>query len=160
SVSAEITSSGAQIAVEREMFFGYNHNGDGRVTQSMGGTDVLGLLKSAMSNDYSFAEGYTNLGYDEWLTVQNPTTAAETVKVTCSNGVGTVYTFAITVAAHSRYTVDMVAMVQQHLFYAGNGYQGYEISLAVQSSSGPFVVERPMYWNASGTLGGSDVIGF
>jgi hypothetical protein len=30
----------------------------------------------------------------------------------------------------------------------------------VQSSSGPFVVERPMYWNASDTQGGSDVIGF
>jgi hypothetical protein len=56
--------------------------------------------------------------------------------------------------------VDMVAMVQQHVFHSGNGYPGYEISLAVQSSSGPFVVERPMYWNASGTQGGSDVIGY
>ena len=160
SVSAEITSTGAQVAVEREMYFGYNHQGDGRTTQSMGGTDVLGLAKGAMSNDYSFAEGYTNLGYDEWLTVQNPTTNLKTVNVTVSNGVGTVYTFAISVAAHSRYTVDMVAIVQQHLFYAGNGYQGYNISMAVQSSDGPFVVERPMYWNASGTQGGSDVIGY
>jgi hypothetical protein len=160
SVSAEVTSSGAQIAVEREMFFGYNHNGDQRVTLSTGGTDVLGLVKSAMNNGYSFAEGYANLGYDEWLTVQNPTTNVETINVTVSNGVGTVYTYAISVTAHSRYTVDMVAIVQQHLFHAGNGYQGYEISMAVQSSSGPFVVERPMYWNASGTQGGSDVIGF
>ncbi len=160
SVSAEITSTGAQIAVEREMFFGYNHQGDGRVTQSMGGTDVLGLVKSSMTNDYSFAEGYTNLGYDEWLTVQNPTVNPEMVNVTVSNGVGTVYTFAVNVAAHSRYTVDMVAIVQQHMFHAGNGYQGYNISMAVQSSSGPFVVERPMYWNASGTQGGSDVIGY
>jgi virginiamycin B lyase len=160
SVSAEVTSSGAQIAVEREMFFGYNHNGDQRITLSTGGTDVLGLVKSAMNNGYSFAEGYANLGYDEWLTVQNPTTNVETINVTVSNGVGTVYTYAISVTAHSRYTVDMVAIVQQHLFHAGNGYQGYEISMAVQSSSGPFVVERPMYWNASGTQGGSDVIGF
>ncbi|HYB02014.1 MAG TPA: hypothetical protein VED37_17465 [Ktedonobacteraceae bacterium] len=58
-VSAKITSSGAQLVVEREMFFGYNHNGDARLTQAMGGTDVLGLAKGAMSNDYSFAEGYT-----------------------------------------------------------------------------------------------------
>jgi hypothetical protein len=54
----------------------------------------------------------------------------------------------------------MVAMVIQHLFHGGNGYNGFEISMAVQSSSGPFVVERPMYWNASGTQGGSDVIGY
>jgi hypothetical protein len=54
----------------------------------------------------------------------------------------------------------MVAIVIQHMFQSGNGYNGFEISLAVQSSTGPFVVERPMYWNASGTQGGSDVIGY
>jgi endoglucanase len=160
SVSAEITSTGAKIAVEREMYFGYDHVGDGRTTQAMGGTDVLGEVGPAAVSDYSFAEGYTNLGYDEWLTIQNPTANTETVNATVSNGVGTVYTFAVQVVGHSRYTVDMVAIVQQHVFHGGNGYQGYEISMAVQSSNGPFVVERPMYWNASGTQGGSDVIGY
>ncbi|MGZ3629177.1 MAG: Vgb family protein [Ktedonobacteraceae bacterium] len=160
SVSAEITSSGAQIAVEREMFFGYSHTGNGRTMQATGGTDVLGQVGPAANSDYSFAEGYTNLGYDEWLTIQNPTATTETVNVTVSNGVGTVYTFAEQVVGHSRSTVDMVAIVQQHVFHGGNGYQGYEISMALQSSSGPFVVERPMYWNASGTQGGSDVIGY
>jgi hypothetical protein len=160
SVSAEITSTGAKLAVEREMYFGYNHVGDGRSTLATGGSDVLGQVGPAGKSDYSFAEGYTNLGYDEWLTIQNPTATTETVNVTVSNGVGTVYTFAVSVVGHSRYTVDMVAMVQQHVFHSGNGYPGYEISLAVQSSSGPFVVERPMYWNASGTQGGSDVIGY
>ena len=125
-----------------------------------GGTDVLGQVGPAARSDYSFAEGYTNLGYDEWLTIQNPTANTETVNVTVSNGVGTVYTFATQVVGHSRSTVDMVAIVQQHVFHGGNGYQGYEISMAVQSSNGPFVVERPMYWNASGTQGGSDVIGY
>ncbi len=28
------------------------------------------------------------------------------------------------------------------------------------SSGGPFVAERPMYWNASGTQGGTDIIGY
>jgi hypothetical protein len=46
------------------------------------------------------------------------------------------------------------------MYRATDGYKGYEISMAVQSSSGPFVVERPMYWNASATQGGSDVIGY
>ena len=61
---------------------------------------------------------------------------------------------------HSRYTIDMVAIVIQHMYHANDGYNGYEISLAVQSSTGPFVVARPMCWNASGTQGGSDVIGY
>ncbi|HEX9131524.1 MAG TPA: peptidase S53, partial [Ktedonobacteraceae bacterium] len=160
SVSAEITSSGANIVVQREMFFGYNHAGDGRTTTATGGTDVLGQVGPASVSNYSFAEGYTNLGYDEWLTIQNPTANPETITATVANAVGTVYTFSVQVGAHSRYTVDMVATVIQHMFHPNDGYNGYEISLAVQSSSGPFVVERPMYWNASGTQGGSDVIGF
>jgi hypothetical protein len=159
-VSAEITSSGAKIVVEREMFFGYNHVGDGRTTIATGGTDVIGQVGPAAKSAYSFAEGYTNLGYDEWLTIQNPTANTETITTTAVNAMGTVYTFAVQVVAHSRYTVDMVAIVIQHMYHAGDGYHGYEISLAVQSSGGPFVVERPMYWNASGTQGGSDVIGY
>ena len=160
SLSAEITSTGATIAVEREMYFGYNHVGDGRSTLSMGGTDVLGQVGPAAQSDYSFAEGYTNLGYDEWLTIQNPTGSTELITVTVANGVGRVYSFAVPVGGHSRYTVDMVAMVAGSLYDASDGFKGYEISLAVRSSSGPFVVERPMYWNASGTQGGSDVIGY
>ncbi|HEX9133590.1 MAG TPA: peptidase S53, partial [Ktedonobacteraceae bacterium] len=155
-----ITSSGAKIVAEREMFFRYNHVGNGRTLTATGGTDVLGQLGPAASSAYSFAEGYTNLGYDEWLTIQNPTGNTETINATMVNAVGTVYTFAVPVVAHSRYTVDMVATVLQHLYHAGDGYNGFEVSLAVQSSSGPFVVERPMYWNASGTQGGSDVIGY
>src|SRR6266566_2849965 len=160
SVSAEITSSGAKIAVEREMYFGYSHVGDGRTTLATGGTDVLGQVGPAGVSAYSFAEGYTNLGYDEWLTIQNPTPNTETISVTAANAVGTVYTFLQQVVGHSRYTVDMTAIVIGHMYHATDGYNGYEISLAVQSSNGPFVVERPMYWNASGTQGGSDVIGY
>jgi len=160
SVSAEITSSGAKIAVEREMYFGYSHVGDGRTTLATGGTDVLGQVGPAGVSAYSFAEGYTNLGYDEWLTIQNPTNNTETITVTVANAVGTVYTFLQQVGGHSRYTVDMTAIVIGHMYHATDGYNGYEISLAVQSSNGPFVVERPMYWNASGTQGGSDVIGY
>jgi streptogramin lyase len=159
-VSAEITSSGANIVAEREMFFRYNHVGNGRTLTAIGGTDVIGQRGPAASSDYSFAEGYTNLGYDEWLTIQNPTPNTETITVTVANAVGTLYTFPVQVLGHSRYTVDMVAVVIQHLYHTGDGYNGYEISLAVHSSNGPFVVERPMYWNASGTLGGSDVLGY
>ena len=160
SVSAEIKATGARIVVEREMYFGYHHVGDGRTLTATGGTDVLGQVGPAAVSDYSFAEGYTNLCYDEWLTIQNPTANPETITATVANAVGTVYTFSVTVLGHSRYTVDMVATVIQHLYHNGDGYNGYEVSMAVQSSNGPFVVERPMYWNASGTQGGSDVIGY
>jgi len=54
----------------------------------------------------------------------------------------------------------MVGTVIQHLYHNSDGYNGYEVSMAVQSSSGPFIAERPMYWNAAGTQGGSDVIGY
>ena len=94
------------------------------------------------------------------MTIQNPTASTETVTITVVNALGTVYTFAVPVVGHSRYTVDMVAIVIGHLYHPGDGYNGYEISLAVQSSNGPCVVERPMYWNASGTQGGSDVLGY
>jgi hypothetical protein len=160
SVSAEITSTGANIVVEREMFFKYNHVGNGRKLIATGGTDVIGQPGPATKSSYSFAEGYTNVGYDEWLTMQNPSANPESIAITLANARGTIYTFSVTVVSHSRYTVDIVGVVIQHLYHNGDGYNGYEVSMAVQSSNGPFVVERPMYWNASGTQGGSDVIGY
>lgn len=160
SVSAEITSTGALILAEREMFFQYAHNANGRSLTSMGGTDVLGQIGPAAVSDYSFAEGYVNVGYDEWLTIQNPTGTQETITVALVNAKGTTYVFPINVVAHSRYTVDITGTVINFLYHNGDGFMGYEVSMVVQSSSGPFVAERPMYWNTSGTQGGSDVIGY
>ena len=159
-VSAEITSSGANIIVEREMFFRYKHVGNGRALNVTGGTDVVGQVGPATATSYSFAEGYTNVGYDEWLTLQNPTANSETIIITLANAKGNTYTFSVLVVSHSRFTIDIVGTVIQHLYHHSDGYNGYEVSMAVQSSSGPFIAERPMYWNASGTQGGSDVIGY
>ena len=161
-VSAEITSTGAKIVAEREMFFHYTHtnSSDGRSLSSMGGTDVLGQVGPAAASNYSFAEGYTNIGYDEWLTIQNPTANPETIAITLVNGKGTVYTTSIAVGAHTRATEDITVLVISKLYHTNDGYAGYEVSMLVQSASGPFVAERPMYWNASGTQGGSDVIGY
>ncbi len=160
SVSAEITSTGANIVVEREMFFKYNRTGNGRNLQSMGGTDVLGMVGPAAANNYGFAEGYVNLGYDEWLTIQNPTANTETINISLVNNAGGYYTTSVTVKARSRYTADITAMVINNLYRAGSGFAGYEVSMVVQSSNGPFVAERPMYWNAASTQGGTDVIGY
>ena len=72
------------------------------------------------------------------------------------------YSQAFTVAAHSRFTIDITGMVMLHLIQPADTYLGYEVSLTVQSNTGPFVAERPMYWNTGpgGTQGGSDIIGF
>ncbi len=158
SLSAEVTSTGANILVEREMFFKYLHNANGRSLASVGGSDVLGQVGPAASKNYGFAEGYVNLGYDEWLTIQNPTAAAETITIAIVNEAGGYYATSVTVAGHSRYTVDITGAILKNL-YSGKAYQGYENSMVVQSS-GVFVAERPMYWNASGTQGGDDVFGY
>ncbi len=151
-LSAEITSSGGQIVVEREMFFNY-HN-------SIGGTDVLGQVGPAAFNSYSFAEGFTLPGaYDEWLTLQNPTGNNETITITTSNMVGTIFTTQVNVAAHSRGTVSMNQIVSQYMYHSPDGANGYAISMGL-SSNGVFVAERPMYWNASRTEGGSDALGY
>ena len=159
-ISAEITSVGAKIVVEREMFFRYNHVANGRVLTAMGGSDVMGQLGPATSTAFSFAEGYTNTGYDEWLTVQNPTNAAETLSVTLVNGLGKFTSFTLPVGPHSRATVDIVHTVLQSLCSAGAPSQCWEVSMSMQAGGAVFVAERPMYFNASGVQGGTDVIGY
>ncbi|GAC1565442.1 MAG: hypothetical protein NVS3B14_03140 [Ktedonobacteraceae bacterium] len=162
-VSAEITASGAKVVVEREMFFRYNHTANGRSLSATGGTDVLGQVGPAAATLYSFAKGYTAPGFDEWLTLQNPTTSAETIWVTLINALGHTSTFSVSVPAQSRATEDIVGMVLRTLYHAGDGFKGYEVAMTVQTTSvngGPFVAERPMYWNTSGTQGGTDIIGY
>jgi len=160
SLSAEVTSTGAKIVVEREMFFRYSHVANGRSLSATGGTDVLGQPGPAAASNYSFAEGYTNTGYDEWLTIQNPTNATETITIFLVNEAGGSYTTSIQVSSQTRATEDITAMVLSHLYQDGSSFTAFEVSMVVQSSNGAFVAERPMYWNASGTQGGSDAIGY
>jgi hypothetical protein len=161
SVSAEISGTSSFIA-QREMFFHYSHIANGRSLSATGGTDVIGQGGPATKSIYTFAEGYTNTGYDEWLTLQNPTTNAEMINVTLVNADGRSFTQGFTVVAQSRFTVDIVAMVLQHLIVPGDTFKGFEVSMIVQSSTGPFIAERPSYWNtgSGGTQGGTDVIGY
>jgi hypothetical protein len=163
-VSTEVTSasSGASIVVQRELYFTYKHT---LPQAAMGGTDVMGQLGPALHGAYSFAEGYTNTGYNEWLTLQNPTSKDETVVLTLLNGNGKTSTHALSVHANSRFTLDVTILVQQ-VFNAGTNSAGNALSMVVQTLDGSaFVAERPMYWNTRtvspfGTMGGSDIIGF
>lgn len=160
-VSVEVKSTGAKVIVQREMYFQYQHT---LPTTAIGGTDVIGQAGPAASSSYSFSEGYTNTGYNEWLTIQNPTTTAETIYLTLVNGYGTVYNTSFNVNANSRYTVDITAVVQLN-FKPGTDSKANSVSMTVQTlNKAAFVAERPMYWNTSGsafvTQGGGDILGY
>lgn len=163
SISAEITgASGSNFVAERQLFFQYSHNANGRMLNANGGTDIIGQPGAATATSYSFSEGYTNVGYDEWLTLQNPTGSNETIYVTIVNGSGHSFSFPVSVVKKSRATVDMVKTVLANLCTPGAPSQCWEISMTVQTvnNGGAFVAERPMYFNASGSQGGTAVLGY
>ncbi|HVB72006.1 MAG TPA: hypothetical protein VNE38_00475, partial [Ktedonobacteraceae bacterium] len=110
-VSAEITSTGAKVVAEREMYFHYGGQ------FATGGTDALGQPGPAAQSLYSFAEGYTAPGYNEWLTLQNPTANAEIIWTTLYNALGHSYSFPTTVPAQSRATVNVNGVVVAHLYH-------------------------------------------
>jgi streptogramin lyase len=163
SLSADISSTGAQIVVEREMYFHYLHNANGRSLATTGGSDVLGEPGPAAMSSYSFAEGYVNQGFDEWVTLQNPTATTETIWLTLYNAVGHTYTTSVTLPGQSRATEDITGMVIHNLYHTGDGFKGYEVSMTVQTTAtqgGPFVAERPMYISVGSIQTGTDIIGY
>ena len=163
-VSADVTSTSASLVVERQMFFHYTHTlprTSVNVT-AVGGADVQGTTSAATSS-VNFAEGYTNTGYNEWLTLQNPTANSETLVVTLHNEYGRTYTQNVQISAKTRSTVDITDLVRSHLLQAGDDFKAYQVSMNVQTTSvnETFVAERPMYFQLSeGIQGGTDVVGF
>src|SRR2546428_471606 len=113
----------------RETFFRSNHTANAEALTATGVSDVIGQPGPATATTYSFAEGYTNAGYNEWLTLQNPTASMETINVTLVNGDGHTYSQLFTVSAHSRFTIDITGMVMLHLIQPADTYLGYEVSL-------------------------------
>ncbi len=169
-VSAEVKSTTALI-VQREMFFTYHHSVTSMPTiTASGGTDVLGLIGPISKSSYSFAEGYTHPGYNEWLTLQNPNSTAETVVVTMTNSDGHTAIVQVNVPANGRQTEDITADSVKY-FHPGSSLTANAISMTVQTlnNGGTFVAERPEYYNTaddgkngSGFVvqGGTDIIGF
>ena len=108
---------------------------------------------------YSFAEGYTSPGFNEFLTLQNPNKSSEKVAVTLYMHNSIISQQVVTVGPQTRYTMNInnftVPIAQ------ANSGAGYEVSLAVWASSGTIVVERPMYFNFHNIAqGGTDVVGY
>lgn len=160
-VSAEVKSN-INIVVQREMYFRYHHTATGAAAvYANGGTDSLGLVGPVAIN-YSFAEGYTYPGYNEWLTLQNPNATDETITITLTNGMHQGVTIQQLVKANERQTVDITSVVLK-AFNPGINKDANAISMTVQSSA-TFIAERPEYYNTSGTSfkvqGGTDTIGY
>jgi len=153
-VSAEVTTTTPAIVAERVMYFHYQG------TES-GSTDVVGASQPAST--YSFAEGYTNNTFNEWLTLQNPNSTAETVAVTLFVD-NTIVQKNVKLLADSRTTLNInsivVPIAQAYPDVAGQ--DGYAVSIDVQVlGTGTVVAERPEYFNYNHTAqGGTDVIGY
>ncbi len=163
-VSAEVTATSTSLVVERDMFFHYTHtvSGTSSTVMATGGSAVTGAMV-ATTDTANFAEGYTNTGYNEWLTLQNPTMSSEQVRVTLLNEYGRSYTQIITIRAKSRSTADITMLVKQHLVQSGDDARAYQVSMSVKAvgNNVVFVAERPMYFhNGSGIQGGTGVIGY
>ena len=136
--SAKITSDRPIIA-ERPVYFDYNGKN--------GGHNVLGA--SAPSSTWSFAEGYTGAGFQEWLTIQNPSASQANLTIEYTFRGGGSQTQNVSIPANSRETVDVNAA-------AGSGK---EVAVKITSDQ-PIIAERPIYFGLGGIDGGHNVVGY
>jgi hypothetical protein len=129
------------VVAERPMYFEYQGITGDRGWR--GGHCVMGATE--LSTQYFFAEGTTRMGFETWLTIQNPS-GTETLVVDATfypgDGQGIPIETTYTVAPGSRYTVSLNRDVGE----------GKDVSARLTSSS-QFLAERPMYFNYNGTSG-------
>ena len=125
-------------------------------------TETVGEAGPAAHSVYAFAEGYTAGSFDEYITLQNPTTSDESVAITLF--VDTyVLQEQVVVKAQTRKTVSINALVVPIARnYNNMGSNSYSVSLTVQAlgTNAKIVAERPMYFNFYGDPGGTDVLGY
>ena len=149
-LSAEVTSD-SPIVAQRTEYFRFS----GTIP---GGTDVIGEPGPAKIN-YSFAEGYTTNGFNEFLTLQNPNATPEDVAVTLYLANSISAQKIVGIGPQTRVTISINSLVVP--IAQGNPGAGYEVSLSVQAMTGTVVAERPIYFNYHNTSpGGSDVVGY
>jgi hypothetical protein len=138
-VSTRIHSEGAFVIAERPMYFNYRG--------WTGGHTAVGI--NQLQQDYYFAEGTTRPGFDEWITLQNPSGSVATATVTYMLGTGENKDKTYTVPANTRVTVNVNADIGP----------GQDVSAKVHSDK-PIAAERPMYFNYQNKwTGGQDVVG-
>ncbi len=131
-VSVKVESA-SEIVCERPMYFNYNG--------LSGGSDVVGATSPATT--WYFAEGYTGAGFDEYITVLNPSTSDANLTFHFqTQEAGEIVKTGQVAKASSRATFRINDLL-------GTGYQ---TSLKLESSQ-PVVAERPIYFDYLGASG-------
>ena len=139
-VSIRVLSETANLVAERPMYFNYQ----GVWT---GGSDAVGA--TAPDNNWYFAEGTTLSGFDEYITVLNPTDSPANLTFKYMVEGSGEQDFPGSVRAHSRATFSTRNQIGD----------GRNASLHL-SSDHAVVAERPMYFNYHGAwTGGHNVVG-
>jgi hypothetical protein len=140
-VSTKVTS-GVPVVAERPMYFNYNGAWDG-------GHDNIGIKE--LSDEWYLAEGCTRDGFDEWVTIQNPSMNNIGVSVDYMMGDGSVSGAIFTIAPYSRLTVN----VNDPNPKVGVG-PGKDVSCHILADA-PVAVERPMYFKYNGAWTGGHI---
>jgi hypothetical protein len=128
-VSVGVVSPSAIVA-ERSIFFDRGLS----IGQVNGSSTVLGV--TTPKKTWTFAEGSTLDGFQEYLTIENPGSLPAAVSVTYGIEGGGVGASSITVPAGQRRTVDVNSILG-----AVTGHS------TVITSDQPVLVERPLYFN-------------
>jgi hypothetical protein len=147
-VAATVASTnGVGLVVERPIYFRYLPDGGGAAID--GGHNGLGA--TAPATRWSFAEGYTGPGFDQYLTILNPSPNPAAVTITYFLTGGAPQSEAVTVGAGRRATVAVHRSVGR----------GREVAARVESAGGVGIVaERVMYFRYSPSIdGGSAALG-
>jgi serine-type D-Ala-D-Ala carboxypeptidase/endopeptidase (penicillin-binding protein 4) len=150
-VGATVSASGP-LVVERPMYFAATLTGSGFVT---GGSTILG--PSSANTSAAFAEGSTRDGFQEYLSVANPSSASITATLTWD-----LVDAATTQRSHR---VDPVVLRPGRTTVDVNATVGAERDVSVSvAAGGPIVAERPTYFtrafSSAGVVdGGTDAAG-
>lgn len=146
SVSVQVVAGGSPIFAERPMYMVADF-GSGIVR---GAHDVIGA--AAGGRLFAFASASSGPGEHDYLTVENPGSAA-TLTLTYFVPGGPL-TRTLATPGHSRATVDLSS---SDLGGPGPGYPLFGIQV---SSDQPVIVEKPTYGSAPGAYGATDAIGY
>src|SRR5450830_1523779 len=108
------------------MYFDYHR-------YALDGSDTFGALSP--QTQWSFSEGCTRPGYQEWLTIQNPNTVPAVCSIKYLTGTGKVNVVSRTVKPRSRDTVNVLQNVGSN----------QDVS-TILTSDVPVIAESPMYY--------------
>ncbi len=129
------------VITERPIYFNYQGSWSG-------GHCVVGA--TGVHDRWFLAEGCTRRGFQEWLSIQNPSDAGADVTIEYTLEDGSQRSQELSLDADSRYTVS----VNEFL-----GGEEHDVSAIITATSG-VIVERPMYFAYRGEWsGGHCVVG-